>query len=217
MATRRIEITGAYTFDHPFEADPGLEVKVDRHSTSLQSIPSNWLSFCDAADDVLMPLALDKEFYIKVGKGLEGAFGISLLFALFIFFTMDMEWFGNVLNKLGMFGIVFFCAPFLALLVSVVTSVVISIFFFGRKFRKVMENLNQVCAQYSIIDGVGYRLNYDYSGICKQRLVSKYFISVDFENNRDLQPSTVGPLNVGKGQAHNSENASEFDYRLVVS
>ena len=216
MATRRIEITGAYTFDHPFEADPGLEVKVDRHSTSLQSIPSNWLSFCDAADDVLMPLAVNKEFYMKVGTVLKGASGISLLFALFIFFTMDMEWFGNVLNKLGMFSIVFFFAPFLVLLVSVVTSAVISIFFFHTIFRKVMENLNQVCTLYSI-DGVGYRLNYDYSGIGKQKSVSKYFISVDFENNQELQPSTIGPLNGGKGQANNSETASEFDYRLVVS
>ena len=80
--TTRVEVVGKYTFRTPFQADSKEEeVLVDRLPTSLlfttdrsispgvlSALPSNWNSFCDADDAVLMPLTVSKTFHVTPGK-----------------------------------------------------------------------------------------------------------------------------------------------------
>ena len=100
-----IAINGQFNIDFPFQSEGNIEI--DRTSSALKTVPSNWSSFCDAVDAKLEPLAAAKAtlkkvctaFYLVIFVAVVGTqiiantrfreslpFRVDLFFFPFIFF-----------------------------------------------------------------------------------------------------------------------------------
>ena len=183
VTTTRVEIVGNYTFHSPFQADIKEEVRVERLPASLLSttvvsvstLPSNWNSFCDAADAVLMPLTASKNLYVTFGKVCTGTFYTSFFLCIIEYFVLDREWFEKVILVLNTWVFL----PFLFMAVSGMGMAVVEIIFIF-KLENVMEELSHVCTQYSSA-GTGvirYQSLLEMERCGKRRRVKDYFILV---------------------------------------
>lgn len=186
MSTTRVEITGQFNGFHPKSSlFNKTEIKVVREmEIQLQNTPSNWSSFCDAADDALRPMLTTKKLFRTLGSMMFVSFLILYAISNILPFIGDnLSWMVSaiIFVSLPMFGLVIGFALFWCWISSQV--------------KKTMAELDKVCEQYSSNGGGGgfrYTLQTERwgGGGCKQE---RYYITVDgfggadSSNNADIE------------------------------
>lgn len=140
MSIGRVDITGQFSPDNPISAFNNTEIKVVRDGTSLQNIPSNWSSFCDAADDALRSMLTTKKLFCSIS--------FIFILVLLTFYIMSNilpfvsdNWIGAILLFVFLPTIIM-AIPF-----------VFFWFWIRSRVKKAMRDLDVVCQQHSHNNG----------------------------------------------------------------
>jgi hypothetical protein len=192
MSTTRVDIAGQFSGFHPKSSlFNKTEIKVVRETEiQLQNTPSNWSSFCDAADDALRPMLTTKKLFRTIGPMIFALFLILYAISNILpFIDASFSWTVSVF--------LFVSLPMLGLAIGFA-------FFWcwiNSQVKKTMAELDKVCEQYSSNGGGGgfrYTLQTERwgGGGCKQK---RYYITVDSfggadsSNNADIEQA-VGAI-----------------------